>query len=469
MASVTPYIPQFITVHLGPPASDAPNVTVRFTDYIKNVASSEIFPTWEEAALRANILAQISFALNRVYTEFYPSRGYSFNITSSTATDQKYIQGRNIFENVSRLVDELFNTYIRRQGNFEPLLSSFCNGTTVTCDGMSQWGSQYLAQQGLNSVEILRRYYGSDIELVVNAPVQGILRSYPGTPLRVGSSGAAVRQLQAALNRIARNYPAIPRLGTDGAFGPATEEAVRVFQGVFGLAQDGVVGNATWYAVIRIYVAVTRLAELVSEGQQEYRADLSYPSVLQEGNSGEAVGRLQYMLAVMGQFIDYLPIVAIDSVFGPATRDAVRAFQGYAGLPQTGVVNRNTWEALHRQFLGAEAVLRENGALFSGSQASVPAMAVEIQQALRVAAALDEEQPAPQRTGLADRATAQAIEVWQQRQGLPATGSADAATRRALGQLMEDVLPGGPTRMTQYPGRVLSRGDKDPGGGVPNV
>ena len=179
---ITPYVPQYITVHLGPPGSSAENVTVSFPDYVKNVASSEIYPTWETAALQANILAIISFALNRVYTEFYPSRGYPFNITSSTAYDQKFIKGRNIFENISQLVDEMFNSYIRRIGFVEPLAAKFCNGTTVTCDGLSQWGSQAMAEEGADNMSILRYYYGDNIELVTNAPVQGIRYSYPGHP-----------------------------------------------------------------------------------------------------------------------------------------------------------------------------------------------------------------------------------------------------------------------------------------------
>ncbi|MBQ5584602.1 MAG: spore cortex-lytic protein, partial [Ruminiclostridium sp.] len=182
--TVRPYIPTYITVHLGPPEWDVENVTVPFVDYIKNVASSEIYPTWEPSALRANILAQISFALNRVYTEFYPSRGYPFQITNSTAYDQKFIKGRNIFDSVSVLVDELFNDYIRRQGFVEPLAARFCNGTTSQCDGLSQWGSEYLAREGRNSLEILTTYYGEDIELVMNAPVQAFRTSYPGTPMR---------------------------------------------------------------------------------------------------------------------------------------------------------------------------------------------------------------------------------------------------------------------------------------------
>ena len=189
---VLPYIPSTITVHLGLPDQWAENVTVSFPDYVKNVASSEIYPTWELSAIRANVLAIISFALNRVYTEFYPSRGYNFQITNTTAYDQKFIRGRSFFQSISAVVDEIFNDYIRRQGFVEPLSAKFCNGTTSTCDGLSQWGSQEMAQTGYNSMEILRHYYGDDIELVVNAPIQDITQSYPGSPLRLGSVGEEV-------------------------------------------------------------------------------------------------------------------------------------------------------------------------------------------------------------------------------------------------------------------------------------
>ena len=286
----TPYIPSSITVHLGPPGANAENVTVSFRDYIKNVASSEIYPTWDDAALRANILAQISFALNKIYLEYYPSRGYDFDITNSTAYDQKYIQGRDIFENISLLVDELFQSYIRRTGTIEPLSTSFCNGTTVTCDGMSQWGSQELARQGYSYLDILKYYYGDDIEIVTNAPVRELSPSYPGTPLRLGSSGEAVLAVQGALNRISRNYPAIPKIyPVDGLFGPGTEDAVKVFQRIFNLNPDGVVGSATWYQLVSIYVAVTRLAELRSEGQRYRTGSYYIPGALSLGSTWWAV------------------------------------------------------------------------------------------------------------------------------------------------------------------------------------
>ena len=245
MPTVIPFVPQQITVHLGAPGSSAANVTVPFIDYVTNVASSEIYPTWEEDALRANILAIVSFALNRVYTEFYRSRGYDFDITNSTAYDQYFVNGRSIFENVGRIVDEFFNDYLRRPGFVEPLAAKFCNGTTVTCEGLSQWGSQNLARQGYNYVQIIRSYYGN-VEIVPNAPIQGYTTSYPGTPLRRGSTGPYVVVIQTELNRISQNYPAIPKLANvDGIFGSRTEASVRKFQEIFGLSPDGIVGPGT--------------------------------------------------------------------------------------------------------------------------------------------------------------------------------------------------------------------------------
>ena len=354
MPTVIPYIPQQITVHLGSPNSDAENVTVSFVDYVKNVASSEIYPTWDESALRANILAITSFALNRVYTEWYRSRGYDYDITNSTAYDQYFVNGRSIFENISRLVDELFNDYLRRPGFVEPLAAKFCNGTTVTCEGLSQWGSENLAQQGLNSQEILRSYYGN-VETVVNAPIAGITSSYPGTPLRRGTSGPSVVVIQTELNRISQNYPAIPKISTvDGIFGAQTEAAVRRFQEIFNLNVDGVVGPATWYALVRIYVAVNSLAELRSEGQRFYANSWALTDPIEEGNRGVKVEHLQYMLSVLAAYIPEIPRVQIDGIFGPATRRAVIAAQRRFGLPQTGVVDFATWDEIYDQFSGIE-------------------------------------------------------------------------------------------------------------------
>lgn len=362
MPVVTPYIPESITVHLGPPNQWAENVTVSFPDYIKNVASSEVYPTWNEAALRANILAQISFALNRVYTEYYRSRGYDFDITSSTATDQKFIKGRSTFENIDRLVDELFDSYIRRVGTVEPLSARFCNGTTVTCEGLSQWGSEELARQGYNSIEILRRYYGDDIELVVDAPIRGIENSYPGTPLRRGDSGDYVTVLQIMLNRIAQDYPAIPRITPpDGIFGNRTENAVREFQRIFGLTPDGIVGKATWYKLVFLYVGVTDLSELVSEGQRYYQVrPASDGNPIQEGDTGIEVTGLQYFLSIISQVNSSFQRLQIDGTFGPATRQAVIAAQRYFGLDPTGRVNLATWLRIYDEYLAAADALRND-------------------------------------------------------------------------------------------------------------
>lgn len=368
MPTVTPFIPQRITVHLGPPSSDAENVTVSFSDYVKNVASSEIYPTWDESALRANILAIVSFALNRVYTEFYRSRGYDFDITSSTAYDQFFVNGRSFFENVSRLVDELFNDYLRRPGFVEPLAAKFCNGTTVTCEGLSQWGSQNLAQQGYNSTEILRSYYGN-VEIVPNAPIRGYTTSYPGYPLRRGTSGPSVVVIQTELNRIAQNYPAIPKIPTvDGIFGSRTEAAVRKFQEVFNLNVDGIVGPATWYALIRLYIAVTSLAELRSEGQRFYANSWALNNPIREGETGIRVEHLQYMLSVLSAYIPSIPPLNVDGIFGNATRAAVKAAQRRFGLPETGVVDARTWDEIYDQFSGIENTSFRNGETFPNNQ-----------------------------------------------------------------------------------------------------
>lgn len=354
MPTVLPFVPQRITVHLGPPGSNAQNVTVSFVDYVKNVASSEIYPTWEESALRANILAIVSFALNRVYTEFYRSRGYNYDITNSTAYDQYFVNGRSYFDNVSRLVDELFNDYLRRPGFVEPLAAKFCNGTTATCEGLSQWGSQNLALQGYSSTQIIQSYYGN-VEIVANAPVRGITSSYPGTALRRGTTGPSVVVIQTELNRISQSYPAIPKVTpVDGIFGAKTEAAVRKFQEVFNLTVDGVVGRATWYALVRIYTAVTSLSELRSQGQRFYSNSWATTNPIEQGDRGIKVEHLQYMLSVLSAYIPQIPPLQIDGIFGPATRNAVLAAQQRFGLPQTGIVNYDTWDEIYDQFSGIE-------------------------------------------------------------------------------------------------------------------
>ncbi|MBR5444779.1 MAG: peptidoglycan-binding protein, partial [Clostridia bacterium] len=359
--SFLPYIPETVTVHLGSPASGAPDVTLPFADYIKNVASSEIYPTWPDAAIRANILAQISFALNRIYTEYYRSRGYDFDITNSTAYDQSFVNGRDIFENISQIVDEIFDTYIRRDNSVVPLFAAYCDGVEVQCSGLSQWGTVPLAEAGLTPFEILTRFYGGDIQLVENAPVMGAEESYPGTALRLGNSGNEVRQIQQRLNRIRRNYPAIPRIqNPDGVFDNDTDAAVRAYQQIFSLTPDGIVGRATWYSIIRTAAAVTRLADLNAEGIDAEEVANSQPADLREGDTGVGVRELQYFLAFIGTFNNQIRPVTIDGIFGSGTRQSVEDFQRFYGLPVNGVVDTAVWNTLFRIYRTYLASLPEN-------------------------------------------------------------------------------------------------------------
>lgn len=255
-------IPEFIIVHDGlPDDTSAPNYYVRYKDYIKNVASSEIYPTWPESAIYANILAIMSFTLNRVYTEFYFNRGYNFTITSSTAYDQKWIMGRNVFDNISYLVDSVFNNYLARPGVIQPIFTSYCDGQRTTCRGLSQWGSQQLGEEGYSAINILRYYYGNDIYINSAEFISGVPFSWPGYTLGIGSAGDSVRQVQTQINRIARNYPALPTVTIDGIYGEATADAIRTFQGIFNLPVTGTVDAATWYELSEIYVGVSRIAE----------------------------------------------------------------------------------------------------------------------------------------------------------------------------------------------------------------
>ena len=348
-------IPNPITVHLGRPAASASNVQVSFPDYVKNVASSEIYPTWPEASLRANIYAIITFALNRVFTEWYRSQGYSFDITNSTAYDQAFVYGRPIYESISQIVDEIFNEYVRRQGQIAPYFTSFCNGTTTTCPGLSQWGTVTLAQQGRTPLQILRAYYPDDVEIAETDVIANVPSSYPGTPLRVGSTGLDVQTIQTYLNRIRRNYPAIPLITDEaGTFGNSTKAAVTKFQSVFSLAADGIVGKATWYKISKLYTAVTRLAELDSEGTNLGIGTVPPSSVLRQGSRGADVITLQYLLDVISEFYPGIPEVSQDGIFGEKTRQAVIAFQQTKGLTADGIVGAATWRALYDAYRGIE-------------------------------------------------------------------------------------------------------------------
>lgn len=356
-----PKIPEMITVHLGRPNdSSARNVTVPFPYYIKNVASSEIYPTWPENAIRANVYAQVSFALNRIYTEWYRSQGYDFDITNSTAFDQAYVDGREIFDNVSNIVDELFDDYLTRPGSVEPLFAQYCNGTTVTCDGLSQWGTVPLAEDGKTPYQILTSFYGNNLNIVRNAPVAPNIGSYPGRPLQLGDLSDAVRTVQLRLNRISNNYPAIPKIyPVNGSYDQSTVDAVKAFQKIFNLDQDGIVGKNTWYRIAYLYAAITKLAELSSEGVRLEDVTEIFPPFLRRGDKGEPVSTVQYYLSVIAAFYKGLMPVTVDGDFGEQTEEAVKVFQKQFDLPVDGIVGAETWARMNEVYNDIQSSLPE--------------------------------------------------------------------------------------------------------------
>lgn len=340
------YIPETITVHLGRPESSAQNVTVSFIDYIKNVACSEIYPTWPAEALKANIIAQISITLNRVYTEWYRSNGLDFDITNSTAYDQAFVYGRNIFSDISDLVDSIFNTYITRPFSVEPLFAQYCNGTTSVCAGMSQWGTVALAESGLTSSDILSFYYG-DIKLNESTDIRAITESYPGSPLSAGSTGRDVLIIQEQLNRIAVNYPEIPLNEATAVYDERTVNAVKTFQRLFVLTQTGIVDKGTWYRIAYLYTSVKRLAQITSEGQRASYNEQVYPgSPIGVGSKGSEVQEIQFYLYRINLFNPAVLPSAIDGIYGSATKNALISFQRAYGLDQTGTVDEMTWNKL---------------------------------------------------------------------------------------------------------------------------
>ena len=446
--AIVPVIPEKIRVHLGPPESNAQTVAVSFPDYIKNVASSEIYPTWPEAALRANIYAQISVALNRVFTEHYPSMGYDFDITNSTAYDQSFVYGRDVYENISRIVDEIFNDYIVRQGNIEPLFALYCDGVNVQCEGLSQWGSVELANEGFGAYDILAAYYGNDIDIVEDAPIEDVRPSTPGRPLRLGSVGSEVSFIQTRLNRISTNYPAIPKISpVDGAFGVETENAVREFQRIFGLDVDGVVGKATWYRIQFVYNSVKRLSELASEGLTFEEIPSQFPQTLSLGDTGIYVYDAQYYIRWISLFDPAVPSVEFDGVFGESTEAAVRAFQQEYDLPVTGVIDAATWDEAFavyagyirtagEELLGAGARPFPGEVLKFGSQGEYVTI---LQQYINTASTLYDSIPQIPVTGIFDEATRDAVYAAQALFGYPINGLVGPVLWDTLGIIYSSV------------------------------
>lgn len=434
-----PFVPENIIVHLGRPGSTAANVRVPFPEYIKGVASREIYPTWPENSLRANILAQISFALNRVYTEWYRSKGYDFDITNSTQYDMAFTYGGEVFDNINRIVDEIFNNYVRRIGTVEPYFTEFCNGTTVTCDGMSQWGTVSLANQGYSPLGILQYYYGDDLELVTNAPIRAAIESYPGFALRRGMVSNDVYLVQIELNRIADNYPAIPKIvPTNGAFGIGTYNAVLKFQQIFNLEMDGVVGKATWYKLKFIFSSVKRLGELSSEGITYEEIATLYPIVLQQGSRGFEVRALQYYLNVLAKFYPTYYPVAMDGIFGPETDRAVRRFQEYNGLTADGVVGNRTWERMDQVYRSVVETIPSTGnraKLYPGrvlTEGDTGQDVTDLQTYLALIGKTYTAIPEIPVTGYFGTQTANAVRVFQQAFGLPVEGFVGPVTWDAI-------------------------------------
>lgn len=461
MLTGPPFIPETITVHLGTPDSNAPDVTVDFPSYVKNVASSEIFPTWPENSLRANIYAITTFALNRIYTEWYRSRGYNFDITSTTQYDQKFINGREYFENISYLVEELFNDYVRRQGSVEPLFTSFCNGTTSTCEGLSQWGTVSLANQGMTPFEILQYYYGNNIEIVKNAPVRSVLPSYPGIELALGSANSDVKSLQMYLNRISRNYPAIPKIpDIDGIFGSATENAVRSFQQIFGLEVNGIVNLATWNKITYIYTSVKRIAELDSEGVRFDEIAPDYED-LKFGMQSNDVSVMQYYLAVIGAYYQAVSPVEVTGYFGEMTENSVKSFQRVFGLPQTGEINRATRNEIYRAYQGileavppdyTEVALYPNIVLKEGITNDSVRI---IQEYLTFIHESYPNIPAVNNTGYFGPLTKQSVIEFQKQFGINPTGIVGAVTWDRIAEVYSDLKYGFDKRPYQNPGYTI--------------
>ena len=457
----TPYIPEFITVHLGSPDSSAPNVTVPFVDYIANVASSEIYPTWPENAIRANMYAQISFALNRIYTEYYRTRGYDFDITNSIAIDQSFVNGRDIFENIYGIARELFTNYISRQGFVEPLYAQYCDGIEIQCDGLSQWGSVELANQGYSPYEILTYYYGNNINIVTDAPVRGQNASLPSYPLQLGSTGDDVRTVQIRLNRISDNFSAIPKINPPfGLFSYDTEEAVREFQRAFSLTPDGIVGRSTWYSIQQIYNSVKRLNDLNSEGLSLSDVTQQFPGSLQEGDNNIGVSSLQYYLSYLSEFYDSIPRLSIVGIFGATTREAVIAAQREFGLTPDGIVGEETWRLIYNAYIGIVSTIplqytEGNTIPFPGVflRIGVEAEAVRVlQEYLNYISQYISEIPSVNPTGYFGTRTQEAVVAFQNYYGLSPSGIVGPVTWGGITSLYSDLYNGNRLGDGQFPG-----------------
>ena len=458
-----PFIPRSITVHLGPPSQSSENVTVSFRDYVKNVACSEIYPTWPENSIRANIYVIVSFALNRIYTEWYRAKGYDFDITNSTSFDQSFVNGREIFGNVSRIADQLFTNYIRRRGRIEPLFAAFCDGVEVTCNGLSQWGTVDLAKNGYTPYQILQYYYGEDIDIITDAQVMSNTPSYPGTPLTLGIIGNDIRTIQVQLNRISRNFPAIPKISeVDGVYGTETETAVKAFQEIFDLPVTGIVDKTTWYKIAYIYVSVKRLAELNSEGLSMEDIQQQYKEELVPGMQSIEVKNLQYYLAVIGAYYEAVAPVSITGYYGNETENSVRSFQRVYGLEETGTVNRQVWIDIYRAYRGIiDAVPIDDSVdviLFQGRILKEGMSGEDVKRIQEYLTYINKSYPgipAVNNTGYYGPLTRASVLAFQRQFGINQTGFVGAVTWNAIASLYSDLKYGFDKQPFQNPGFTI--------------
>ena len=351
MAIRYPIVPRNITVHLGKPDENAKNVTIPFTEYISNVASSEIYPTWPKESLKANIYAIISFALNRIYNEWYRSKGYNFDITSSSIYDQAFVYNRAIYENINNIVEEIFNNYVVKGNSVDPYFTRYCDGRNTTCNGLSQWGSVSLANQGKRALDILKYYYGNDINIKYNAPVGDVSEGYPGYIVALGSAGNPVLAIQRDLRRIRKNYPAIPNITSSlGIYDQETVNAVKKFQEIFSLPVTGSVDKATWYKIKYVYTSVKKLSDLYSEGLSESEATFLYEDELNYGDTGIEVEHIHYYLDAIAFLDPDIPRLKTNSIYNDNSITMVKAFQEKYGLPVTGIFTYKDWDILRNTY-----------------------------------------------------------------------------------------------------------------------
>ena len=468
------YIPETVIVHLGAPDEEADDVAVSFIDYIKNVASSEIYPTWPAESLKANITAQISLTLNRIYTEWYRSRGYSFDITSSTAFDQAFVYGRNTYNETDSIVDSWFNKYIVRPNRVDPLYAAYCNGVTTTCSGMSQWGTVSLAESGMGYFDILAFYYG-EIMLEQTNNVRAATGSYPGAPLSAGDSGSDVRAIQEQLNRIAVNYPAIPLITVSGEYGRETEDAVNEFQRLFFLPETGIVDEATWYSISYIYTSVKELSQITSEGQRASYNEQLYPGTpLRLYSRGSEVQEIQFYLYRISRFNPLINELRIDGVYGPNTENAVSSFEKAYGLPVTGVVTETVWKKIVDVYNGTEDNIEEPDFVyeirpFPGTDITYGAAGDDvtyIQNLLSRISAVLPIIPDPAVDGSFGNGTGDSVNEFAAVFGLAQNGVVDAAKWNAINEIYAAVASGCifsdtvETGRRDFPGEPLVNGSQ---------